>query len=188
MTVTLSTRHDLTLPAFRRVAWEGEPVVLGRTSRRVLATRASFLALLPDEGRPCTASPAGSEIVRRCNYRPRSGRSRRGRRPIAACRSASHCPGEWSREIVRKAREPPRWPRRSAAAGGRGGRQDAGRCRAPARAVPGQRGLGRDLALGPLRTHGPKTGSRGEGRDRARQWLAMRAALLADGALVPQDG
>ena len=50
MTVTLSTRHDLTLPAFRRVAWDGEPVALGSDVPERLATaRASFLSLLADE-------------------------------------------------------------------------------------------------------------------------------------------
>ena len=51
MTVTLGTRHDLTLAAFRRVAWEGERVVLGpAVPARLGAARAAFLALLEDEG------------------------------------------------------------------------------------------------------------------------------------------
>src|SRR3954468_11844415 len=51
MTVTLGTRHDLTLPAFRRVAWEAERVVLGpAVSARLGASRAAFLALLEDDG------------------------------------------------------------------------------------------------------------------------------------------
>jgi histidine ammonia-lyase len=50
MTVTLGSRHDLTLPAFRRVAWEGEPVALGPAVPARLATaRAAFLSLLEDE-------------------------------------------------------------------------------------------------------------------------------------------
>ena len=50
MTVTLGTRHDLTLPAFRRVAWEGEPVALGpEVPARLATTRAAFLSLLEDE-------------------------------------------------------------------------------------------------------------------------------------------
>lgn len=50
ITVTLSTRHDLTLAAFRRVAWDGEPVALGSDVPERLATaRASFLSLLADE-------------------------------------------------------------------------------------------------------------------------------------------
>ena len=50
MTVILSTRHDLTLPAYRRVAWGGEPVALGSdVSERLATARASFLSLLADE-------------------------------------------------------------------------------------------------------------------------------------------
>jgi histidine ammonia-lyase len=50
MTVTLGSRHDLTLPAFRRVAWEREPVALGPAVPARLATaRTAFLSLLDDE-------------------------------------------------------------------------------------------------------------------------------------------
>lgn len=50
MTVTLGHRHDLTLNAFRRVAWEGESVALEPDVPARLATvRAAFLALLEDE-------------------------------------------------------------------------------------------------------------------------------------------
>jgi histidine ammonia-lyase len=50
MTVTLASRHDLTLPAFRRVAWDGEPVALAaEVPARMAAARAAFLALLDDE-------------------------------------------------------------------------------------------------------------------------------------------
>ena len=50
MTVTLSGRHDLTLPAFRRVAWEGEPVALGPdVPARLAAARVAFLSLLEDD-------------------------------------------------------------------------------------------------------------------------------------------
>jgi histidine ammonia-lyase len=50
MTVTLGSRHDVTLHAFRRVAWEGEPVALEpAVPPRMAAARAAFLALLDDE-------------------------------------------------------------------------------------------------------------------------------------------
>jgi hypothetical protein len=49
MTVTLASRHDLTLPAFRRVAWGGEPLALApEIPARMAAARAAFLALLDD--------------------------------------------------------------------------------------------------------------------------------------------
>jgi histidine ammonia-lyase len=50
MTVTLASRHDLTLAAFERVAWRGEPVAFGPAiAPRMAAARAAFLALLEDE-------------------------------------------------------------------------------------------------------------------------------------------
>ena len=50
MTVTIGSRHDLTLPAFRRVAWEGEAVALGPdVAGRLAGARAAFLSLLEDE-------------------------------------------------------------------------------------------------------------------------------------------
>jgi len=54
----------------------------------------------------------------------------------------------------------------------------AGRGRASGCAVPGQRGLGGDpCPRPPLRAHGPDAGSGGEGRERARQRVAMRRCL-----------
>jgi histidine ammonia-lyase len=51
MTVTLASRHDLTLAAFRRVAWDGEPVAFDRAvATRMTAARDAFLALIDDEG------------------------------------------------------------------------------------------------------------------------------------------
>ena len=50
MTVTLGSRRDLTLPAFRRVAWEGEQVALEpEVPVRMTAARTAFLSLLEDE-------------------------------------------------------------------------------------------------------------------------------------------
>jgi histidine ammonia-lyase len=50
MTVTLGSRHDLTLAAFRRVAWEGESIALERAvAPRIAAARTAFLTLLEDE-------------------------------------------------------------------------------------------------------------------------------------------
>jgi histidine ammonia-lyase len=50
MTVTLGSRQDLTLPAFRRVAWEGELVAFEPAVRpRMAAARAAFLSLIEDE-------------------------------------------------------------------------------------------------------------------------------------------
>jgi histidine ammonia-lyase len=50
MTVTLESRHDLTLAAFRRVAWQRETVALEPAiGARMTAARAAFRALLDDE-------------------------------------------------------------------------------------------------------------------------------------------
>lgn len=49
MTVTLNTRADFTLDAARRVAWGGEPVVLGAASQQAMKeARARFLRLIDD--------------------------------------------------------------------------------------------------------------------------------------------
>ncbi|MFQ5567595.1 MAG: aromatic amino acid lyase [Paracoccaceae bacterium] len=49
MTVTLNSRADFTLEAARRVAWEGEGVVLGESSRKAMAAaRARFMALIDE--------------------------------------------------------------------------------------------------------------------------------------------
>jgi histidine ammonia-lyase len=49
MTVVLADRTDITLDAFRRVAWEGEPVrIAPAASERMASARAAFMALLDD--------------------------------------------------------------------------------------------------------------------------------------------
>jgi histidine ammonia-lyase len=50
MTVVVDTRADFTLENFRRVAWNGEGVVIGpRAHERMESTRASFIALLDSD-------------------------------------------------------------------------------------------------------------------------------------------
>src|SRR4051794_11365086 len=50
MTVALTARSDISLAAFRRVAWDGESVVLGpEVATRMAAARAAFVALIEDE-------------------------------------------------------------------------------------------------------------------------------------------
>lgn len=50
MTVVLTTRSDITLETFRRVAWEGEDVRIGPAAlERMAACRRSFLALLESD-------------------------------------------------------------------------------------------------------------------------------------------
>ena len=49
MTVILNCRADLTLEAARRVAWDGEDVVLGAASQQAITqARARFMALIDD--------------------------------------------------------------------------------------------------------------------------------------------
>jgi histidine ammonia-lyase len=49
VTVTVATRHDLTLEAYRRVAWKRESMALdARVAARLAASRAAFLSLIAD--------------------------------------------------------------------------------------------------------------------------------------------
>ena len=178
MTVTLGTRHDLTLPAFRRVAWEGEPVVLGpAVPARLAASRAAFLSLLEDESATVygVTSGFGDRATLRLSPRGAGGAGAGGERSRRLVRRGAARARD-PRDRLRKAREPAstamprcgrrwrrRWPAMLAGA------------ELPRVPSQGNGGSGEILALGHLfDSMGRRLGSGGEGGQRARQRLAVR--------------